>query len=145
MNDPAAFLKDSGAGVLDISYADDTLLMSSSVQTTELYLKTLIEVARPLGLEPNWGKTMHLRIGHKDNIHTPAGIIVKAVSQAVYLGSLLTASGHAAAALARRIGEARGMFHKLCAVWRHANLVEKDKLRIFDASVASKLLYSLEC
>ena len=43
------------------------------------------------------------------------------------------------------MGEARGAFHKLCAVWRHANLSVKDKLRVFDACVVSKLLYSLEC
>ena len=53
--------------------------------------------------------------------------------------------GSASGALARRLEEAKGAFNNLCAVWRHANLTKQKKLQIFDACIASKLLYSVDC
>ena len=104
-----------------------------------------MHTASRYGLEPNWAKTMHLRVRHTENLQTPSGDNIKTVNQAVYLGALLVATGSASGALARRLGEARGAFVNLCAVWRHANLAKHMKLRIFEACIATKLLYSLEC
>ncbi len=145
LNSPDEFLHYFTTGVFDITYADDTLLVSSSASRAELYLKMLLDAARPFGLEPTWGKTLHLRIGHDDDIHTPQGSTIKVVEQAIYLGSLLTTNGYATASLVRRLGEAIGVFNRLIAVWKHANLTTPQKLRIFDACVVSKLLYALEC
>ena len=144
-NHPENVLTDSRAGVLDITYADDTLLVSSSTQRVQLQLDTLVATAKSFGLEPNWGKTLHLQVGQAGDLYTPIGTSVKNVSQAVYLGAVLTGTGGCCAALGRRIGEARGAFDKLCAVWKHANINKYEKIKIFEACISSKLLYSLEC
>ena len=142
--DPQVTPSQDNSHVLDVTYADDTLLISSSRCSTQMYLNTLIEMAEPYGLQPNWDKTLHLRTGHAEELFGPQGELLKTANQAVYLGALLTDTGRAATSLARRIGEARGAFNKLCAVWRHANINKYKKIKIFKACIVSKLLYSLE-
>ena len=96
------------------------------------------------GLEPNWDKTVHLRIRRDMDIRTPQGMPLKTVTSAVYLGSLLRADGKTGASVARRVGEARASFDALQAVWRHANISRARKVNLFSACVVSKLTYSLE-
>ena len=83
-------------------------------------------------------------MGQVGELYTPECTRIKNVTQAIYLGAVLTGTGGASAALGRRIGEARGAFDKLCAVWKHANMNKYEKLKIFKACISSKLLYSLE-
>ena len=46
--------------------------------------------------------------------------------------------------MTRRLGEARRIFGQLETVWKHANISKDSKIRILDACVVSKLMYSLE-
>ena len=62
----------------------------------------------------------------------------------MYLGGLLSASGDQGSEITRRLGEAGAAFEKLTAIWKHANLTRSRKLRIFEACVQTKLLYSLD-
>ena len=48
-----------------------------------------------------------------------------------------------AAEIGRRFGAARADFVSLERVWRHSSLSAQRKIRIFDACIASKLLYCL--
>ena len=114
-NVPDKFLEPSPAEhVLDVSYADDTLLTGKDHLKLQSYLHNLIDAAGKYGLTPNWDKTLHLRVGHSEDVLTPAGEQIKVVSQAVYLGSLLTASGSTSSSVGRRIGEAKSSFSSLC-------------------------------
>ena len=45
---------------LDITYADDTALMSEDPQAIQKVLDTLVERALRYGLTPNWSKTIHM-------------------------------------------------------------------------------------
>ena len=56
----------------------------------------------------------------------------------------MSADGKPTAEVTRRLGEAKGAFDKLCAVWNHANMTKQHKLRVLQACVFSKLLYGLE-
>ena len=98
--DPQVTPSQDNSHVLDVTYADDTLLISSSRCSTQTYLNTLIEMAEPYGLQPNWDKTLHLRIGHAEELFGPQGELLKTANQAVYLGALLTDTGRAATSLA---------------------------------------------
>ena len=103
-NDPDKFLEKTAAQqVLDFSYADDTLLPSGECYQLEVYIRTLITTAGKYGLEPNWDKTLHIRVGHAADILTPTGSPIKTVSQAAYLGSLLTDTGSSSKSVGRRI------------------------------------------
>ena len=128
----------------DITYADDTALVSDDLSLLQLTLNCLINKAALYGLEPNWDKTLHLQIRHNEAILMPSGDAVKPVDSATYLGSLLSADGWTKSSVARRTGEARSVLDKLQTVWRHANITRKRKLDLFNACVVSKLLYSLE-
>jgi hypothetical protein len=129
---------------VDVAYADDVALSSSNPIVLQIVLDCLIRSASLYGLKPNWEKTVHMRSRHENDLYDPSGAPIKAVSQATYLGSFLSADGKADYAVGRRIGEARGALKKLQVVWSHANLTRVRKLEIFDACIMSKLLFSLE-
>ena len=128
----------------DVEYADDTALMSASSACLQAALDSLLARAAPYGLLPNWDKTVVLRIGNPAPIHDPSGRPIPSTEQHVYLGGLLTTTGSARCAVSRRLGEARGTFTLLSAVWSHSSLSRARKQRVYEACVVSKLLYSLE-
>ena len=145
-NDPDKFLEETAAKqILDVSYADDTLLACKDCQQLEEYLHTLIRTAEKYGLQPNWDKTVHMRVGHEDEVYTPAGNPTKTASQTIYLGSLLTVTGSSSSSVGRRIGEAKSVFSSLSEVWKHANITKARKIQIYEACVISKLSFSVEC
>ena len=84
-NNPGKFLDEAAAShVLDVSYADDTLLAGTCCQQLQHYLRLLIKTADAYGLQPNWDKTVHIRVGHSEDIMTtPAGNPTKPTNQAV--------------------------------------------------------------
>ncbi|CAE8618089.1 unnamed protein product [Polarella glacialis] len=128
----------------DITYWDDTALVSDSTECLQVVLDSLVSHARSFGLEPNGGKTVHMQIKHDAHLAGPGGQPVKCVEQAVYLGGLLRTDGSTQVSITRRLGQARAAFDKLVSVWRHANITAKRKLLVFNACVVSALLYSLE-
>ena len=128
----------------DLVYADDTMLLTSSPASAQALLNNVSAAGQQYGLELNLEKTVLLRVRGNADIFGSDGVALKAKSQAVYLGSLLTTSGEVAPELHRRIGEACACFQTLTAVWKHANLPKMKKYRIFKACIVSKLLYGLE-
>ena len=66
------------------------------------------------------------------------------VREAIYLGGMLNCDGRVASELSRRIGEATGILDKLKKLWSHSSIGLARKLKIYDACVLSKLLYSLD-
>ena len=81
-NRPDLFTQEAAEMVLDISYADDTFLASRDANKSGSLLRCLIRTAGSYGLEPNWDKTVHLRIGHEEHIVNTEGNRVKTVAQA---------------------------------------------------------------
>ena len=87
---------------------------------------------------------MLLRVRSEGVIFGTDGQPVKSCSSVVYLGGLLSSDGRSAAEVARRVGEARGVFDQFARVWSHANIPRHRKKEIVDALVVPKLLYGLE-
>ena len=77
------------------------------------------------------------------HIPKPDGGHVEQKDSIVYLGSVLSAAGTVDSELSRRLGAARAEFEKLARLWSHAALPARLKIRMFEACVLSKLLYSL--
>ena len=128
----------------DILYADDTLLLATDAPTLQRHLENIVQIGKRYGLELHWGKTEVIRVRHDGVIYAEDGRPLNNKDRVVYLGALLHAAGDPKAEVDRRIGEARSSFACLEKVWSHANLTVKEKLRIFDACVVSKLLYGLD-
>ena len=144
-NKPSKFLDGNSNHTFDISYADDTFLAGLECSTVQRYLHRLITVANKYGLEPNWSKTVHMRIHHHDPIFNPNGDEIGTATQAQYLGTLLTNTGSSSLAVGRRIGEASSIFDSLCDIWKHASLTRHRKIEVYKACVISKLMFALEC
>lgn len=128
----------------DLLYADDTLLISSDIDQLQTHFNAVIEVGKRYGLELNFDKTFLLSIRGEGNITNPNGAHLKKISQAMYLGGLLSSDGRAKTEISRRIGEAKQSLQKLEKVWKHANITRKRKKEIHDSCIISKLLYGLE-
>ena len=93
------------------------------------------------GLSFNEGKLEVLRINYAGHLYKINGETIKEKEAMVYLGSLLSVDGRAQADLGRRIGAAKMAFKELEAVWRHASIKQERKVKIYEACVASRLLY----
>ena len=128
----------------DLLYADDTLLFSSNVSKLQTHMELLVDEGSRYGLELNWEKTVAMNILNDGVLTQPNGKPVKRVSQAVYLGGMLSSVATVAPEVSRRLGEARGSFKNLNQCWSHANITRQRKLQLYHACVVSKLLYGLE-
>jgi len=128
----------------DLVYADDTMIIASSAAHAQSYLDAVTETGKTYGLELNLKKTVLLRLRGDEDVVGFDGKALQVKTEAVYLGGLINIHGLASPELGRRIGEARGVFRQLVAVWKHANIPLKRKYAMLDACVMSKLLYCLE-
>lgn len=126
----------------DIDYADDLCLMAHRFIDIEEKLRKLSMNADKVGLKINIRKTKIMRIN--TNSTTPLtlnGTTIEEVETFSYLGSMITKDGGTDADIKSRINKARCAFHSLHKIWRSNNINRKTKLRLFDCSVKSVLLY----
>lgn len=127
----------------DIDYADDICLLAHRFDDIEQKLICLDTNARKVGLKININKTKLMRIGTSNS--TPLslnGVVIEDVDTFCYLGSRITKDGGSGMDIRDRINKARVAFHSLHKVWRANNISQATKLRIFNCSVKSVLLYS---
>lgn len=126
----------------DIDYADDICLMAHRFSDIEAKLSSLSENAKKVGLKINISKTKLMRIG--TDIVTPLIMNdqrIEDVDAFCYLGSKITKDGGSNADVTDRINKARVAFFSLSKIWRRNNISRKTKIRIFNCSVKSVLLY----
>ena len=73
--------------LIDLVYADDTMLLGSSAQTVQKYLENVIAVGRTYGLELNLQKTVLLRVRATDDVFGSDGRPLTVKNEALYLGN----------------------------------------------------------
>ena len=129
--------------LVDVVYADDTLLIGTSDVHLNEFLHSVASAGSKYGMELHYGKLQLLQVQTQAHIRSPANDQIPPADHMQYLGATLDAEGRAGSELARRMGTARGGFNALRAVWNRSALTWRRKLRIFNAVVESKLLYSL--
>ena len=141
----------------DIDYADDICLITQTLPHMQEKISKLSEIAESVGLKINIKKTklMRIRVTKKtkktkkttnttDTIETPLtvnGKLIEEVDSFCYLGSTLTKAKGSEKDIYNRINKARVAFHSLYKVWRSNHISRRTKLRIFNCSVLSVLLY----
>ena len=131
----------------DLEYADDTVILGSTIEDIKAALQIYDTEASQLGLQINWTKTkiMHVGEGH----HPPSIEInnqtVEFVSSFVYLGSTVTSTGDVDTEVRRRRGLASGVMRALWKpLWCQRSISRRTKLRIYNAAVLPVLLYGAE-
>jgi hypothetical protein len=124
-----------------LAYADDLVVLSSSVNGAQIILTHLETACKNLGLTINTDKTKSLSLHSTSPISfsTSEGTIQSCTSF-LYLGAILPSSEED---FLRRKGLAWGMMGKLRPLWQ-ADLSTKARLRLFNAIVLPILSYAAE-
>ncbi|XP_042855592.1 uncharacterized protein LOC122242359 [Penaeus japonicus] len=132
--------------LVDLEYADGTVLCNTLDQLREALI-IFDEESRRLGLCINWSKTelMHVGEGPDPPPLTFNNISVKFSPKFTYLGSTITQTGDLGF---QEIDRRRGLVSNKCIIMEtpvvHRAISRKTKLRVYNASVLSVLLYGSE-
>ena len=124
-------------------YADDTLLLGWGAASVQRFLVAVQSAGATFGLQLHEKKFQLIGVNAAGCLRDSAGNDIEMQSEMVYLGALITDDGRIHRELARRIGAANADFRALSRVWRHSSLNRDRKLRIFNATIVSKLTYGL--
>ena len=127
----------------EILFADDTLIFAAQGPSMEAMLWAIEAVSAVYGLGLNRNKCA------KISLKTVADIVfnndekVPEEIRVEYLGGMVNAWADPQIEVNRRISAARYVWIKLKLFWREGLLTIKDKIRIYDTLIASKLMYGL--
>ena len=131
----------------DLEYADDTILFSETSDQLREALSVFDEESKKLGLKISWAKTklMYIGIGPGPPSFLFDGTPVHFVPTFKYLGSTVSNTGDLKPEVDRRRAMAASVMQSLWRpLWRHRHISRETKLRVYNASVISVLLYGSE-
>ena len=131
----------------DLEYADDTALFSNTLEEITQALTVFDEEAKKLGLQINWDKTELMLVGDGPEPQplTFDGIQVKFVSKFKYLGSTIANNGDLRPEITRRRALAMSAMKSLARpLWNQRSVSRKTKMRVYNSTVLSILLYGAE-
>ena len=127
----------------EVLFADDTLLLTSTTRSMNLFLKCVEEEASYYNLRFNHSKCQYLCMNRENNIHFRNGQALDKVTQSKYLGCLLSKTASTSVEISRRISSAMDALNSLKTFW-NSSCHKRWKLGVYDAVVCSRLLYGLE-
>jgi hypothetical protein len=131
-----------------LMYADDIVIMCEDSTDLQQAMDKLEQTTQDWGLTISINKTKVMALNKNFNLSQPVrirGEVIEQVDGFTYLGSLFNSEGSCGEEIRRRIGFATGKFFSLKkAVWKQRGLGLKTKLRIYNATVISLLLYGAE-
>ena len=134
-----------GEKLFDLDFADDIALIEECKILLQGCTNTLIGIMEKTGLRLNAGKCEVLSINCEGDHQIKIGEEpVKEVEHFRYLGSVVSSNGNASEDIRLRIGKASGAFANMLKVWRCRSLSLKTKLRVYEATVLSVVLYGCE-
>ena len=128
--------------VTDLDFADDIALVSNTASQAQELLDKVENAALRVGLHMNAKKTKCMVFNQQDEITitTASGAILDVVEDFKYLGSWMQSSMKD---IKTRKAQAWIACNKLSKIWK-ANLPRTDKIKLFQATVESVLLYGSE-
>ena len=129
----------------DLDFADDLTLVSSTRDQLQRKTSDLSVTAKQLGLNISRKKTKTMQL-----TDTPLPVELEnedleEVEEFTYLGSVMSKSNATVKDITNRLQKAKSSFVQLNKVWRSPNISEKTKIKIYNSSVLSVLLYGAEC
>ena len=129
----------------DLDFADDLALLSHSHEQMQEKTDLLNLVSAQTGLNINMNKTKIMKANTKSkNVVTVGGKPLEETDCFTYLGSKINKTGGTEEDTKARIQKARVAFLMLSKIWKSKLIKLKTKMKIFNSSVKSVLLYSSE-
>jgi hypothetical protein len=125
----------------DIDFADDISLLDSFEDNARHHLASLAEQASYVGLQVNINKTKFMATPALQNDIVLPNNTIQQVDDFKYLGSMMSSS---LADLNTRRGQAWGAFWNMKTLWHSFEIPLSLKIRIFQATCLSILLYGSE-
>ena len=126
----------------DLDYADDIVLMASTVAEMQEMLDKLVLEGRKVGLVINRRKTELIKIQSGDPLDCYVGGEVLPNSDSFkYLGTIITSNGSLDREFKERIKKAEQAMGMLRTVWKSNRLTIHSKIKIYISLVRSILIY----
>ena len=129
----------------ELAYADDIALLSDDADSMKTMTDKLALEASRVGLEINRTKTKLMAVQPREDISIALeGEVIGRVESFEYLGSVVCHDGDVRKEVGIRAGKAGAVFSKMKKVWNSGGISLKTKLKLFNATVMSVLLYGSE-
>jgi len=133
--------------LVDLEYADDTILLSSDIEKLTAALSVYDGESRKLGLKVSWAKTKLMHVGEGPD--TPSlnidGNAVEFADSFVCLGSTVANNGDLKPEIERRRALSSNVMQALGKpLWRQQSISRTTKMHIYNAEVLPVLLYGAE-
>ena len=128
----------------EVLYADETICISQSETAMNALLAAIENEGRKYGLRLNRGKCEYLKFGMAGQVKFSNGDLVKSMDEVKSLGCLLNAQGDPGNEVGKRIKDSMATLMKMQIFFRHGDSTFSEQLNVFNAVLASKLMYGLE-
>jgi hypothetical protein len=131
-------------GINKLFYADDTILMTTTVHAMECLLHAIEKESAKYNMRLNKQKCIVINMNEVHRIEYADGTLVPTQNKATYLGGIITKKSEYKPELNHRIAATTDVLKKLNTLWLKAPISAKWKIRVFDAVCVAKLTYGLE-
>ena len=129
----------------DMEYADDAVLISSSIEGVQNFIDILNREGKKVGLVINIRKTEVMKNEHAEDGHCHIGEFdLPNVNSFRYLGTIVDSRGSLNREFEDRLKRANQAMGMLRAVWQSGNLSLHTKIRLYKTLVRSILMYGCE-
>lgn len=132
--------------IKDLVYADDVAIIADNANDLQIMISRIASISSKLGLHLNAKKCKILSscIDLTNTLIHVNGESVDFVHQFQYLGCQINPTGNTSFDISHRIQQARKAFHMASKFWHRKDIPIRTKVRIFQATIRSVLLYGCE-
>lgn len=133
-----------GKRICNLRYADDTVLLTTSMEDMRLLLQKLEAESLNLGLAINRSKTKLMIVDRAQKLADIDDIGVDVVQNYIYLGSQICNDGSCEPEIRRRIAMAKDAMTRLNGLWKNRGITNTTKMRLVRALIFPIFLYGVE-
>ena len=142
-----AGIKINGETINNIRYADDTVILASSLEDLQTLLGKINATSVKYGLNLNTPKTTYMTISKNalpPMVLTLDRETIERVKRYTYLGSMVNSNWHQSVEVRYRIEKERTVFNKIKTFFVSRHLSLKLKIRMVRCYILPVLLYGVE-
>ncbi|CAH2217690.1 jg26588 [Pararge aegeria aegeria] len=134
-----------GKRICNLRYADDTVLVTTSMKDMKELLQRLEVESLELGLCINKSKTKLMIVDRSGNLLDTTNIpSVDIVEDYIYLGSQICNDGSCVPEIERRIAMAKSAMIRLGSIWKNRGITFNTKSRLVRALIFPIFMYGVE-
>ena len=133
-----------GADFDEVTYADDTICISTSTKAINEFVKLIEIEGKKYGMKLNKGKCELITTHTNADVHFEDATRIAKTAKATYLGCEIGIRTTSREELNKRFANTMAIMKKLDVFWRHSNCPISVKINTADAVLRSRLLYGLE-